>query len=503
MDSKYYLDIARSSELKSPGDRILFRFFEMLPAFLSWGTLALAFLLSWLQPVIVAFFILTFDFYWLLRVAYLSLCQIFSYRKMKEHLKIDWLKKIQGERDIYHLVVLPTYKEPIEIIRSNLRSIELSQYSNKKIMIVLSVEQRAGDLAVKQAWQIEREFKDKFLKLLITVHPANLPGEVAGKGSNEYWAIKEAKKMISLNPKDVIVSSFDIDVRVYPQYFACLTYHYLNAEKPLRSSYQPIPVYNNNIWEAPAFSRVVASSSTFWQMMQQQRPEKLVSYSAHAIPLKVLEEIDYPRNIVSDDSRIFWKAYLHYDGDYRMVPLYYPVSMDAVMAKSLWGTIVNQYKQQRRWAWGCIEIPYLFYGFLKNKKISFRKKFFPVFNTLEGFWSWAVSTLLIFLLGWLPLILGGDKFNFTVLSYNLPRLTGYIMTLAMFGMVLGAIISMLLLPSRPPHFNKWKNLYIILQWLLLPITLIFFGAFPALDAQTRLFCGKHLGFWVTEKTYSK
>jgi hypothetical protein len=73
------------------------------------------------------------------------------------------------------------------------------------------------------------------------------------------------------------------------------------------------------------------------------------------------------------------------------------------------------------------------------------------------------------------------------------------MTIAMIGMIISAITSMSLLPPKPEKFDKRKNLYMILQWFLLPITLIIFGAFPALDAQMRLLLGKHLGFWVTEK----
>jgi hypothetical protein len=203
--------------------------------------------------------------------------------------------------------------------------------------------------------------------------------------------------------------------------------------------------------------------------------------------------------MVSDDSRIFWKSYFYHNGDYRAIPLHYPVSMDAVMAENLYLTIINQYKQQRRWAWGVENVPYMFYNFLKNKKIPLKEKLRHSIVVLEGFWSWATSALLIFFLGWLPLLLGGEQFNVSLLSYNLPRLTSNLMTISMIGMVVGAGISMSLLPPKPAHYGKWKNLSMIFQWLLLPFTLIFFGAFPAIDAQTRLMLGKRLGFWPTEK----
>jgi hypothetical protein len=47
--------------------------------------------------------------------------------------------------------------------------------------------------------------------------------------------------------------------------------------------------------------------------------------------------------------------------------------------------------------------------------------------------------------------------------------------------------------------SKFKKISIFLQWIFLPVTLIVFGAFPALDAQIRLMLGRYMGFWVTEK----
>jgi len=507
-----YLNLSKASDLKEPKERFLYRFLETIPGFLSWGTIIAAFILSWLAPLVIAVFIIAFDFFWFLRVSYLSFHQLSGYRKMKKNLEIDWLDKLEKLnsenhkkkwKDIYHLIILPLYKEGIDIVKSTLQSLKDSDYPKDKMIVVLAVEERAGKDAKKISQEMEKEFGKTFFRFLITNHPSGILGEAAGKGSNISWAFKKAKELIidklSIPYENIIFSDFDIDTRPYPRYFSCLTWHYLTAEKPLKSSFQPIPVYNNNIWLAPAFSRLIATSGTFWQMMQQERQEQLVTYSSHAMPFKVLAEVGYPSNVSSDDSRIFWLSFLFYNGDYQTIPLYYPVSMDAVMAGTFLRTAINQYKQQRRWAWGSENIPYVIYGFLKNKKILFKEKIRHVFILLDGFWSWATSALLIFFLGWLPLMLGGHNFQGTLMSYNLPRLTSNIMTIAMIGMIISAITSMSLLPPRPEKMNKWKSSYMILQWFLLPITLIIFGSFPALDAQMRLMLGKYLGFWVTEK----
>jgi hypothetical protein len=162
----------------------------------------------------------------------------------------------------------------------------------------------------------------------------------------------------------------------------------------------------------------------------------------------------------------------------------------------------NLYKQQRRWGWGAENIPYMLNGFLENKKIPTHKKRFWIFNALEGFHSWATNSLMIFALGWLPLFLGGEAFKHTLLSYSLPRITRFIVTLSMIGVAASAAMGIVLLPTKKPQWFSWYH-YIVyaIQWALIPISLIIFGSIPGLDAQTRLALGGkwRLGFWVTPK----
>ena len=285
-------------------------------------------------------------------------------------------------------------------------------------------------------------------------------------------------------------------------YFGILTYTFLTAKNPQRSSFQPISLFTNNIFQAPALARVIAFSSTFWHMIQQSRPERLTTFSSHSMPFKAIVEIGFwQTDIVSEDSRIFWQCYIHYNGDWRVVPLDYPVSMDANVAPTFWQTMINQYKQQRRWGWGCENIPYLLDGFKKNKKISWTKKLYWKFNYIEGFHSWATNSLIIFALGWLPIILGGPDFKFSILSYNLPFVTKTIMNLAMIGIITSAVLGVVLLPPKPKWFKKRHYFLYFIQWILMPFTLIIFGAFPAIESQTRLMLGGKfkLGFWVTPK----
>ena len=236
-------------------------------------------------------------------------------------------------------------------------------------------------------------------------------------------------------------------------------------------------------------------------MIESTRPERLVTFSSHSMTLVALKDVGYwQRNIISEDSRIFWQCLLKYNGKYRTVPLYITVSMDAALAPSWWKTLMNQYKQKRRWAWGIENFPYLMEGFLKNRQIPWRIKWTYTWRTLEGHYSWATSAIIVAVLGWLPVFFGNESFHQTFLSYSLPFMTRTLMTIAMTGLIVSAVLTILLLPHRPKHHGPWRYALIILQWVLVPLIATVLSAFPALDSETRLMLGRDLNFNVMQKT---
>jgi len=421
-------------------------------------------------------------------------------------MSLDWEKMIDRfeYEHLYHVIILPFYNESEEVIDATLTSLANVKYEKKSMIVALARERRAGEDACRVSDAMEKKWKGVFGNFIVTEHPDDIAGEIAGKGSNATWAAEKVRREV-LDPHGIrynhtIVSIFDIDTVVYPDYFNCLVWYFMTAEKPLKSSFQPVPIFNNNMWDAPALARVVAMSSTFWEMVQQERPERMATFSSHSVSFQALYEVGYwQTNMVSEDSRIYWNLMVANNGEYDVIPLSYPVSMDANAAPTFWGTMKNIYKQHRRWTYGVENFVYIVYHFTKNSAIPRGKRIKIALQQAEGYWSMVTNPIMLIILGWAPIFLGGRVFHETVLSYNLPIVVRNLLILAMFGLVISSMISLTLIPKRPDNKTRFRYVVMALQWLLVPVTMVVFSAIPGLDAQTRLMFGKYMGFWVTPK----
>ncbi len=525
------------------------RFWEILPGLSFWTVFLGAIILSFVKPMWAAVFIVCFDLYWLLKALNTSIHLISSYRRFKVYVKIDWLllvamiadsnklidhmehaanhadKNIERKfykqeiekfknfadngvinrpyTDFYHLIVVPFVDEPEGVLTSTIGSLANAQYPKDRMIVVLASEERAGEAAQEVASTMLKKFEGQFYKMLVTVHPDGLPGEIKGKSANASYAVASLlPKLAELNIEEeqVLVSNLDSDTIVHPQYFARVMYTFLTSDKPYRRSYQPIAVYNNNIWDSPAFIRVVSVSNSFWQFTESSRPDRLRTFASHTMTLKALREVGFwKKDIINEDGFIFWQCYLHYKGDYEVVPLFIPVSLDTCLADTFWQTLKNQYKQKKRWAYNVEYYPHLVPALLKSKA-PFFDRMYKLYQYVEGDFNWATASLLITVLGWLPLFVGGPEFKETVIAYNLPHATRTLMTTATGFLIFSVYINLILLPPRPKKYNVWRSIMMYLQWFLVPITSIVFGSLPAIEAQTRLMMGWYLEFFVTPKT---
>ncbi len=524
------------------------RLWEILPGLQFWLVFFGAIFLSIYKPVWAALFIICFDLYWVLKAMNVATHLIASYRKFQFFVKIDWLdysqrlsdtekflqflqnKKITAKRslektfygqeikrlekliangktlrplsDFYHLILIPFTDEDFQILDSTFSALASANYLKQNILIVLGCEERIGLQALEVANSIKAKYQNNFYKFFISVHPDGLPGEIKGKSANASFAIKSVLPelgKLGIKTDQVLVSNFDSDTIVHPQYFARVMYEFLLAEKPYQKSFQPIAIYNNNIWDSPAIIRVVSVSNSFWQFTESSRPDRLRTFSSHTMTLKALLEVGmWKTDIVNEDGYIYWQCYLHYNGDYQVVPLFIPISLDTCLAPTTWQTLKNQYKQKRRWAYNVEYYPHLVPKLLSSKA-PFWDRMYKLYQYAEGNFNWAAASLLIAVLGRLPLYLGGDAFNQSVVGYNLPKITVFLLNIALVFLIFSVYINLVLLPPRPKKYSVWRSVMMYVQWIFVPVVSVVFGSLPAVEAQTRLMFGQYLEFWVTPK----
>lgn len=519
-----------------------YRFFEMLPGLLTWSILALPIALSIIDPTsrLAALFILFFMMSWFYRAIGMAFRTLQGYKYLKISAKTDWqkwmndinepetaIKRLKDGRknlsksarihlenlqhylsdpelnnmrsdEVYHLIIVPMWKESYEVIEPTIQSIINSNYYQKKIALVIAYEQRGGEVPKKTAHDLIKNYGSIFFDSAVIEHPDGLPNEVVGKGGNITWAAKKYVPTLlkkGINPEHVIVTSLDADNRVHPDYCAHVTYSYVLSKDRKHKSYQPLALYTNNIWDVPAPMRVMAVGNTFFTILQSVRPHMLRNFSSHAQSLDALIDTNYwsSRTIVEDGHQ-FWRSYFAFGGNHKVVPIYSPTYQDAVLSDKYIQTLRDQFTQVQRWAYGASDIPYIAnIGFRRRKDRvvplwNFTTKFFRLLDTHV---SWGTVSLLLLLSARVPLFIGpnADK---SIVAHQLPIIASYAQTIAMIGLFISIFLSMKLLPPRPERYKRHRTALMVVQWVLLPVTSIIYGSLAALNSQTRLLIGKYL-----------
>lgn len=459
---------------------------------------------SVLFPVYWTWAFLAFSVYWLCKSFNLALHGLVALRRMCAWEQRDWLalgRSVPRWQQLHHLVVYPTYREPLGILEESLRYLNAQDFPHERISVLVAFEARDPDARAKARLLRER-FEGQFAHFWTTFHP-DRPGEVRGKSSNLAYAVPWAKRLLveefGVPIEDVVVTICDADSRLHPKYLSALAYQFLTVPRGDRCLYQGAVLFHANLGRVAGVFRALNGLYSAKLLARLPRKHTLVTQSTYSLSLATCEAVRYwDIDVIPEDSHMFFKVLFHLGPGVAVKPIYLPVWADAAEGRDWWTTLWALYRQTRRWAWGIADVPYVLWHMVRRRDLLPGLHAVPAAHYVQEHLLWATH--------WFVLV-GGLKF----LPWAAPL---YARTEQ--AEVLGQVASAMLMASVPclilvwwidlqvrrhhrPYSGAPDGRTDLMHWLLIPLSAFVGTVMPAVDAHTRLLLGRGLEYQVTEK----
>jgi hypothetical protein len=495
----------------------IYRLWEMIPGFFAWTTILFPIWGSIFLPKAVAYFVIAFLIFWLYQSFKAAILASIGYFKIKKAKSTNWQELFQQNfrsswlkyNQINHVVIISSYKEPVEVIEMAVSSLAAqTQISLKKIHIILGQEERAGkENNQKTIDYFSKKYANVFGNLIFTEHPPNIPGETAGKHSNERYAAQYFKKNFIDTKKfdidNLTLTSCDVDTLFNPNYFAALTYNFASNQVRYQRFWQSPIFWHNNINQVPFLIRIIGVLGNVIHIANIQEPDGLFfNYSCYSSSFNLIDKSGYwDPDMIPEDWHIFLQAFFATGGKAAVEPIFLPTIVDAPDGKNYFSALKNRYSQCVRHAWGAIDIPYAIEQARNHPEIPLLTRSLRIFKLIQTHLIWSSNWFILTLGTSLPVLLN-PKFFQTTFGYNLPKISNIILTICLIPLITLIILDWKLRPERQKKgfFNVLKN---ILQWPFMPIATLTMSVLPGLQSHTRLFLGKGLEYKTTKKKATK
>ena len=540
-----------------------YRMLEILPGALSYTMILLLFVLSFISPIVGSYYLLLIIATTLVKAVGVVYRTVQGYNATKRADKVDWHKRLADLEDphgsyeklmlvksrefefdehvenlkmisvgkdlvisekelddngktpkivfpkpneIYHAVIMVAYNEGLDTLIPTVEAVKKSSFPNERTIFVFGYEERGGEAMRENAKILTEKFKDDFCQFIPVMHPKDLKDEIQGKGPNLNYAAGELVnyvKKAKIPIENVIVTSLDSDNKMSKWYLDYVAYQFIVHPNRQKLSYQPVSLFTNNIWDAPAPMRIIAISNSFFNIISSMRSHTLKNFASHSQPLLALSQMGFwSKKTIVEDGHQYWRSLFYFHGDYEVLPIHVAIYQDAVIEETFLKTLKAQFIQLRRWDYGASDVAYVGVRlFSKDRKSIGKMSFMPLFakfmRLLEGHVTLAAISPMVAFGGWVPKLLNARSKD--LLAFNLPNTISLIQIFASVGLMTTILFSLKMLPPRPKNIRKPK-IVMILQWILMPVVAIVYQSFTAFYSQTRLMTGNYIEkFDVTKK----
>lgn len=404
--------------------------------------------------------------------------------------------------DVRHVVLVPNFREPTAVLDRTLRALSVQHRATERVIVVLAMEEREKDARVK-AQRVLAGYEHAFLGTLVTLHPANLPGEVPGKSSNQAWAAARAREYLSeqgINPEFTTITSCDSDSLLHPSYFAALSRLFATDLRRHRRFWQAPIRYYNNLRDVPFLLRLDLVFMHTGQLSALALPmSRPLPVSTYSLSMQLAEEVGWwDPAVIAEDWHMYLRSFIVKHGDVRTVGVFLPTSSDIVDGPTMASAVKARYVQVVRHAWGAEDVGYLLVS-LPKSKVSPLKRVFILGHVLHDHVLRATVFMMLF---------SGTFLTWQIRTTHDIIFLWYWFEVGSLMRILYALASVLFVAAIGLEVYRRRSVdgtrldlvaEMVGSWILLPLVGVFAGWVPALHAQTKLMLGMPLHYTVAPK----
>ncbi|SPN97583.1 uncharacterized protein DNG_01095 [Cephalotrichum gorgonifer] len=268
--------------------------------------------------------------------------------------------------NVIHAIIVPNYKEETDTLRETLDVLASHPDASVSYDVYLGMEQREAGGEAK-AQRLIDEFSAKFRSISYTVHPSDIPGESAGKGSNVAWAARKLSERYPIEKRrNVVVTGIDADSHLSSNYFALInSMHNAYPETATTTLYSAPIIFDRNAHNVPAIVRVAdilwcaAGLSGLYSGSTVAPPT-----SVYSLTLELIDRVggwDCGSEAIGEDLHMYLKCFFALNGNLTSRTVLSPVSQSNVTGGGKDGVVgiymdmTARYKQALRHMWGALD----------------------------------------------------------------------------------------------------------------------------------------------------
>ncbi|KAG0171835.1 hypothetical protein DFQ30_000294 [Apophysomyces sp. BC1015] len=449
----------------------------------------------------------------------------------------DIEEKLQYYEDpsYFHAFIVPNYCEPEGLLKDTIERIANHRNAQSHYALILAMEQSEAGYEAKGE-RLATAFKDRFAHFIVTGHPADIPGESRGKGSNVAYAARHGCEELlrrGVDRRRVILTVSDSDSAIPELYVREVDEALDHAEDPYHLVLAPPIFFSRNCFEVPAAVRVTDITWSAMVMSNLSNSRGLsFPCSNYSLSMILAERVGYwdtDADAVGEDMHMWLKCFFKTGGQVRTAPIYVPINLTNVQTPGYLSNVNARFIQAKRHYNGVADVAYTLksaFNFTDgvlttNSNVSWLDKFTVCLLILEahmipatsGWLMFAAVPLMQFLL-FPPLhtLAFVDPAQNPILTsefyaqlWNMVKIITLCLPFPLFGTLavyehLHRSIDREFLRKSRTESRRWKHLF---DYTMLPIAAWLFMTLPSTLACLKRFLKREDKYIVSEKFFKQ